>query len=113
MVSNGHVLEVMNRCYKHQKSMMRCSARWREWQSEDWDCGACAWNVYICAGSIVCQPQAREVLLSCQAPSIGAASHPPACASQWGALQRCLYKQGLHLRWNGERDCRTSAGIMV
>mmetsp|Transcript_135401 Transcript_135401/g.377164 ORF Transcript_135401/g.377164 Transcript_135401/m.377164 type:complete len:142 (-) Transcript_135401:224-649(-) len=115
VISNGHILEVVNRCTRHQKALTRCSARWREWQREQWDCGACEWNVYVCAASVVCMGEARDLLLKCSAPATSAAAAvgEPGCQDRWLAMRQCLGRQGLHLRWNGERDCRTSSSIYV
>eukprot|EP00928_Gymnodinium_smaydae_P085108 TRINITY_DN6842_c0_g2_i1.p1 TRINITY_DN6842_c0_g2~~TRINITY_DN6842_c0_g2_i1.p1 ORF type:complete len:192 (-),score=36.02 TRINITY_DN6842_c0_g2_i1:68-595(-) len=115
-VTNGHILEVINRCNKHQRALTRCSARWREHHMEQlaWDCGGCEWNVYLCIANIVCPDEAREFFRRCPTPAPSApsaASSAPDCAEPWSSVRRCLAGHSLHLRWNGERDCRSSSSL--
>mmetsp|Transcript_41945 Transcript_41945/g.110831 ORF Transcript_41945/g.110831 Transcript_41945/m.110831 type:complete len:148 (-) Transcript_41945:111-554(-) len=118
-LSDAHVLEVINRCYKHQKAFIRCSAGWKEWQLDTWDCGACEWNIYVCAASILCPSEAQQLAAECPAPAdkspspaAAAAGTDGRCHGRWDDMRRCLGRVGLHLRWNGERECRTSVGLM-
>ncbi|CAL1172901.1 unnamed protein product [Cladocopium goreaui] len=104
-VTNGHILEVVNRCTRHQRQLTRCAAQWTERTKEKWDCGACEWNVYCCVASLVCIPELRSVLATCELPEDTA--RKAADCPEWGYMMRCLYKQGLFLRWDGQRDCRT------
>ncbi|CAK9093743.1 unnamed protein product, partial [Durusdinium trenchii] len=106
LVTNGHILEVVNRCTRHQRALTRCASRWTERTKDLWDCGACEWNVYCCVASLVCVPELRQVLNRCELPHDTAVA-PNAQCEPWGDMMRCLYKQGLFLRWDGQRDCRT------
>ncbi|CAK9108457.1 unnamed protein product [Durusdinium trenchii] len=152
LVTNGHILEVVNRCTRHQRALTRCASRWTERTKDLWDCGACdfrpkrmrdpgergatriplrsasrvrcdfsqrsvfrycmsmrehhlaeEWNVYCCVASLVCVPELRQVLNRCELPHDTAVA-PNAQCEPWGDMMRCLYKQGLFLRWDGQSN---------
>mmetsp|Transcript_531 Transcript_531/g.1756 ORF Transcript_531/g.1756 Transcript_531/m.1756 type:complete len:143 (+) Transcript_531:124-552(+) len=108
-VSNGHILDLLNRCYEKQKRLVRCASRWKEWQMDRWSCGRPEWELYCCCASVVCPLEEARLRAVCPAPEAGAAAAVPGEALPlWEAMRRCLTKQGLRLRWNGERDCRST-----
>eukprot|EP00931_Biecheleriopsis_adriatica_P021607 TRINITY_DN14088_c0_g1_i1.p2 TRINITY_DN14088_c0_g1~~TRINITY_DN14088_c0_g1_i1.p2 ORF type:complete len:121 (+),score=18.86 TRINITY_DN14088_c0_g1_i1:25-387(+) len=108
-VTDGHIYSLLAKCYKKQRKLIRCSSRWKETQMDEWDCGPIEWDLFTCAGSFVCPQEHRVLTAKCSAPAPGSADPAPECHEEWWALRRCLISHKMILRWNGERDCRTTA----
>ncbi|CAJ1397670.1 unnamed protein product [Effrenium voratum] len=92
--------KVINRCTRHQRALVRCASKYTERTKDGWDCGSCEWNLYCCVASLICISDLQQVL------RCDNFSQPEQCDG-WGGMVQCLRKQGLVLRWDGQRDCRT------
>lgn len=62
------------------------------------------WNVYCCVASLVCLTELHAVLKHCELPK-NTASRAADC-EHYGEMMRCLYKQGLFLRWDGQSSLK-------
>mmetsp|Transcript_86718 Transcript_86718/g.136816 ORF Transcript_86718/g.136816 Transcript_86718/m.136816 type:complete len:120 (-) Transcript_86718:43-402(-) len=110
-VTDGHIYALLAKCHKKQTRLRRCAARWTEPQIGEWDCGRDEWDLFVCAASFVCPSHEKALTARCEAPAPGSMEAATGCKDEWWALRRCLIDHKMVLRWNGERDCRSTTSL--